>query len=157
MHTIGKYLFAVIAVSLLISICKIFVPSKGVVGSVLKLVCGVILASVMIAPITNFRANDLQSFYNSIHSDALSMTNKGEEIAKTELSKSIEENLAAYIFDKASALNLDLDIQVLLNDEDIPQPTGVRIKGNVSPYAKQQLLQIICVDLNIGEEDIEWY
>lgn len=157
MHTIGKYLFAVIAVCLLISICKTFIPSKGIVGSVFKLVCGVILASVLISPVTNFPTNDLQSFYGSIHSDAVSITNKGEEIAKAELSNSIEESLKAYICDKASAINLDLDIQILLNNETIPQPKEVRINGNASPYAKKQLIQIICRDLAIGEENIKWY
>ena len=157
MHAIGKYLFAVIAVSLLISILKTFVPTKGIVGSVMKLVCGTIIAYVLIIPFTDFCVFDLQSFYNGIRSDAASVTKIGEEHTKAELSKCIEENAVTYILDKASAMALDLDIQLQLSNDTIPCPEELKIVGNASPYAKKQLIQAICRDLGIGEEHIKWY
>lgn len=154
---IGKYLFAIIAVSLLISIFKTFIPTKGVVGSVLRLACGVIMASVLISPFKNLYRADLQSYCSEISSDAESIADIGKEYTKAELSKSIEANLTAYILDKASAMNMDLECQVLLSDDAIPMPKGLKIRGNASPYAKEQFIHTLSHDLGIGEEEIRWH
>lgn len=157
MHIIGKYLFSVIAVSLLISICKTLFPDKGIVGSVLKLICGVLLAFAIITPFQNLNIDNMQSLYSVISNDAAGITCQGEKIAKEELLKSIDENLTAYILDKAGAMDLDLEIQFQFNEEAIPQPKGITIKGNASPYARTQLIRTISTDLGIGEENIKWY
>lgn len=157
MRMIGKYLLSVIAVSLLIALCKLILPSKGVVGAVLKLVCGVLLAFTFLTPFQSLDLGGLQNIYTSIQSDAAGFINDGEEIAKSELKQSIAAELSAYILDKATAMDLDLEIQLLLTEDSLPQLESVKIKGDASPYAKKQLVQIICEDLGISEESVQWH
>ena len=156
MQSIGQYIFSVIGAALFISICKSILPKNNVVGSVSKLICGVLLTTVIVAPLKDIHFYDLSTFYSSIQTDAADLVNEGTETARVNLSEGIKERTTTYICDKASAIGLSLEIDVFLNNEDIPKPKEIHIAGDVSPFAKKQLMEIIHNDLDIAEENIKW-
>jgi hypothetical protein len=54
--------------------------------------------------------------------------------------------------DKAESLGAELTVEVMLDDSQIPIPTKVRIRGNISPYNREKLSSIIERDLGIPTE-----
>ena len=54
------------------------------------------------------------------------------------------------------ALHADVAVDVILSDTSMPVPEYVRISGNVAPYAKQQLINIIERELGVAEENQIW-
>ena len=45
---------------------------------------------------------------------------------------------------------------IILSDDDIPAPVAARIKGNVSPFAKSKLMDMMEKDLGISKERQQW-
>ena len=66
----------------------------------------------------------------------------------------IKAETEAYILDKASQLNVELSVEVTIDEENIP--TAVTLSGEVSPYARRQLQEIIESDLGIAKENQRW-
>ena len=156
MGSIGKYLFSIVACALLISICKTVLPQKSVVGSLVKMICGVLLSITIISPLRRISFNDMYSIYSRIKIDGEMVAEDGSQMSKIQLEDSIKECVASYIFDKATSLELSVDTEVFLSNETVPRPNEIHITGNASPYAKAQLTQIIIRDLSIPEENILW-
>ena len=153
---IGKYILSVIAASLLISICKLMLPKNSVIGAVSKLICGTILVIAIFIPFKNIELYDVSSFYYGIEDYASVAVQEGSEITRVKLCEVIKERVTSYIFDKAAAQGVNLEVEVLLSDDKIPELTQIRMKGDISPYSKHQLIQSICNDLNIAEDNIQW-
>ena len=72
------------------------------------------------------------------------------------MEESIKTRVSSYILNKATAMGLRLEIEVMLTEDDIPLPEEVHIKGDASPYLKSQLTNTISNDLNIAEDKIQW-
>ena len=58
--------------------------------------------------------------------------------------------------DKARALQVSLTVDVILDDSGIPAPCGVRISGQVSPYAKGVLSDFMEKELGISRKEQLW-
>jgi hypothetical protein len=68
----------------------------------------------------------------------------------------IKENLEAYILDKASALQLDVDVDIVLTEDLPPAPDSVTIIGNASPYNKQVFQAFLVEEIGIPKEQQIW-
>ena len=66
----------------------------------------------------------------------------------------IKARIQAYILDKADSFGTQLDVEVILDQDNIP--TSVELRGNISPYAKAQLTGIITENLGIPKEYQLW-
>jgi hypothetical protein len=53
-------------------------------------------------------------------------------------------------------MNIDLAVEVVLSEDEIPIPVAVSLAGNVAPYAKSLLSEAISKDLNIPKENQTW-
>ncbi len=156
MSKIGQYLLSVIATTLIVSISNVLIEKKGAVGSALKLVTGLVLATVIVSPWADFHIDDLEHLYFNAESEAAHHIQEGQTAARSEISAYIIEHTQAYILDKASILGLDISAVVILTNNSRQSIDSIKITGTASPYARTRLTQLICEDLGITEERLIW-
>lgn len=156
MSKIGQYLLSVVAASVIVAISNTLIEQKGAIGSILKLITGIVLAMVIVSPWTDLRFSDFEHLYAYTETDASSYVLQGQETAQSEISTYIKAQMQSYILDKASDLDLDISVDIGLTKESPPSIEKIRITGKGSPYAKQRLMQIICEDFGVAEECLLW-
>ena len=88
--------------------------------------------------------------------DAGTAVAAGKEMASEQVNAIITDRVSAYILDKAELLGVRLRVNVILTDANPPVPEQVHLSGNISPYAKTQLMQYISEQLGIPEEAQRW-
>ena len=152
---IGQYLLSVVATSIIVSVSNTLVELKGLVGTILKLLTGLVLAIVIVSPWTDIRLDDLPYLYNEIQVDASTYVEDGQKIALSETSQYIKSHVQAYILDKANLFGLKPEIEMLI-DGSPPAICEITITCSASPYAKQRMIQIMVDDLGVSEENIIW-
>lgn len=156
MDKILQYILSVIGVALIVSLANTFIDTKSPLGSTLKLVTGLVLTSVIISPWSEVRIEDFYDTFQNADMDASSIVQDGEHMANTEIMAHIKEKTEAYILDRAMSMGLEIDVEVSFDELAPYTPHCVRITGNVSPYAKQRLMEIISRELNIEKEHQIW-
>lgn len=156
MDSIKNYLISVISAAMISGIAISIAGKKSTIGAITKLLTGLFLVITVISPWTKLRFNDLSAFYSEFSMEAAGVVAEGEAAAQHEITSIIKGQVEAYILDKASSLNLNIEVQVTMSDTQPPAPISVTIKGTVAPYGKQRLEQIICDDLGIAKENQLW-
>lgn len=114
------------------------------------------LSVVILTPVTKWDFEAIVTFSESFDSAADLAAESGCEIASEEAGRIIREELSAYILEKASALQTDLSIDVILSEDPIPTPESVKLAGTVTPYAKAKLQRILSEELGIPKERQIW-
>lgn len=148
------YFLSVICGAVLCAIVSSLMEKKGASGTVLKLICGVFLTFTVIQPITKVKLDDFAFYTSELTEDARYTSAIGEEQAKSAISAIIKQETEAYILDKASALHGIISVDVTVDGSMLPQ--SVTITGQLSPYAKLKLSEIMEVDLGIAKENQVW-
>lgn len=156
MEGLGAYVLSVAAGAVLCSIAVSLVGQKGTAAAIVRLVCGIIMASIVIRPLGEIIVTDLPNYYDELDAEVSAAVEAGTEQAIVMLSQSISEQTRAYILDKAAQLDLELEVEVFLSDDNIPVPVRVYLTGSASLAARSQLEQVIARDLGIGKEDQIW-
>ena len=77
----------------------------------------------------------------------------GEEAASNNMAQVIKANTEAYILDKAAAMEVELNVEIIL---DGLIPDKAVLCGAVSPYARSTLSQWITQQLGIPGEAQSW-
>lgn len=95
------------AAASILSAAALALCPKGRVRSVLRLVCGIVCALALLAPLRTVDITSLSAAMASYGQAAENVTRDGEEERKMLERTYIEEALAAYISDEAAALDLD--------------------------------------------------
>ena len=80
----------------------------------------------------------------------------GQDQANDMLRQIITERTEAYILDKAKSMGVNLSVEVVLSDAELPTPETVILTGEASPYVKKRLRTILISDLDISEEELQW-
>lgn len=156
MDSIKNYLISVIAAAIISGIATSIVGKKGTVGSVTKLITGLFLIITVISPWKKLPTDALSKLFPDDTAQASDVVAHGEITAKNEMAAIIKSQLEAYILDKASLMDLDIEVQITMSGTQPPTPESVAIKGVVAPYGKQRLEQILCNDLGIAKENQFW-
>ena len=156
MDGIREYLIGVVAAALLCGIITTLTGTKGTVGLAVKLVSGLLMLLAVIRPWTSISLDNLFGWAEDITADGTGFVASGEILAEEAYRMGIKQQTEAYIVDEARALNCDLTVEVILSDEEIPVPMQVRLTGEVSPYARQTLTNMITERLGIKREDLIW-
>lgn len=156
MESIRTYLLQITVAAMFCGIATGVLGKKGMLGTTVKLLAGIFMALAVVAPWVNIRIDSFDSFLNGISLDGSAAVSEGEISATNAMKSIIKERTEAYILDKADTLGADVTADVSLNVEAIPAPTGVRISGKFSPYAKSVLSAYIADDLGISLEDQIW-
>ena len=156
MSAFGQYLLSVVAAAITVSISNSLVDKKGAIASILKLISGLVLALVIVAPWTDLQLSDIEYTLSYTEADAAALVNDGQQLAQSEISKYIITKTTAYILDKASILGLNISVDIELTEDTPPSIQKITIAGLTSPYAKKRLAQIISDDLGVTEENLVW-
>lgn len=153
MESLRQYVICVTAAAL---ICGIVtgMTKKGPAGELIRLVAGLVLAFVVLYPISGLNLEDLPLDLVAFMEAGESMSAQGEKITREATEDIIKSRTEAYILDKAAALDISLTVEVLLDEENIP--VGVILSGAVSPYARSRLTNVIEKDLGIAKEKQIW-
>ena len=156
MDGIREYLIGVVAAALLCGIITTLTGTKGTVGLAVRLVSGLLMLLAVIRPWASISPDNLFGWAEDITADGTGFVASGEILAEEAYRTGIKQQTEAYIVDEARALNCDLTVEVILSDEEIPVPTQVRLTGEVSPYARQTLTNMMTERLGIKREDLIW-
>ena len=151
-----SYILAVTASALLCGAVTALLGEKGTLGVAVKLLAGIYMTLVIAAPLGQFRMGDFSLWREQLSADGAAITESGQKAARDAMAESIITATETYILEKAETLGAKLTVEVMLDDSSIPVPSGVRIRGNISPYNREKLSSIIQKDLGIPTEAQVW-
>ena len=151
-----QYLLSLIASALLCSVVYGLLDKKSGYFPIIKLICGLFISITAIAPLTNISIPDISGYIGNTKFDANQFINEGQTATYESMASIITANLESYILDVANEIGADIQTEIILDELTPPSPRSIKIIGNVSPYKKQQLQQIIEKQLGIPEEYQIW-
>ena len=156
MEDTDAYVLAVTSAAVLCAIVTRLMGEKGTTAAILRMVCGIIMASAILTPLGSLALPNLSGYFNDLEQQVSAAVAAGADHTKEELSRRILQKTHAYIQDKASELGVTVEVFVELDDGSIPAPARVEISGAVSPAGKMTLSNLIEKDLGIRKEDQIW-
>ena len=152
----GEYVLSILSAGMLVCICCSLFDEKSTVGTLIRVMGGLLLSFVILSPVTNWNFDAVASFAESFESAGNLAAETGSNLAAEEAGLIIREELSAYILDKAADLQTDLQVEILLSNDSIPTPESVTLIGTVTPYAKIKLQKILEQELGIPKERQIW-
>lgn len=155
MRVVSEYIFSVCGAALVCTVLKPFLK-KGTAAGVGKLVTGVFLLLTVLHPLKGLAVPLLDGFTADYRTEAQQAVFSGEESTYRALAAFIKDRSAAYILQKADAVGLQLEVEVVVSGDTLPVPQKVYITGAAAPYARQQLQEIIRRELGIAKENQIW-
>ena len=156
MGAIKDYLITVVITSVICSIALKFIPSKNPAQPIIKSICTIILITVMISPLINTEITDVSTYIESFDAEAKTLTDDGQMQANTAAAAIILEKTEAYIMDKAAQHGVQIHVTVDISQKGSLVPDSVTIEGDVPPYTKLVLQNLIADELGIPKEAQEW-
>lgn len=156
MDEIKNYLIRLTAAALICGIAMCLVQKKKMSGSLIKLLCGVFMALTVLGPIINIQLDGIGSFSPQIGQSAQNAVADGKNTALDAWVEGIKQSTRSYILDKAESYGAQLEVEVTVARSNPPKLTGVRLKGDISPYGKKMLQEVISQQLGVAEEDQLW-
>lgn len=156
MDGLGTYILSITAAAVLCTLSIEFAGKTGTLSAILRLVCGIIMASVVIRPLGDLWVPDLSEYFEDLDAQVTAAVMAGTNQTREELARCISEECCTYIQDKAKELGASLSVYVELDDSTVPVPIRIILEGEVSPSARSRLEIIIAEDIGIGKEDQIW-
>ena len=156
MGQVKEYILALLAAGIICALLGRILKENKTSGTLIKVLSGVFMVVTMIGPLKNLRFDleELPVFsYSELAQQSVAV---GQARSEEYLTALIKTRVEAYILHKAEALKAELTVEVTLNDSSPPTPEAVLISGNVSPYAKSRLAEMIENDIGIPEELQQW-
>ena len=154
MTRLGSYALSVISASIIAAIISSLFDGKSGMSGIIKLVSGLFLTFVVISPLAKLDFSSVNSYLENFALEGVEAAAVGENLAREAEADIINARVQAYILDKADVLGAQLDVEVVLDQDNIP--VSVRLEGNISPYAKAQMARIMTEDLGISKEQQIW-
>lgn len=156
MDSIIKYILQITAAAVLCAFVKTILPDSNTSGKMLRIITGIFLILTVLSPVLKFRLEGIDDFLSDFSVSADSVTADGQKMAGNAMASIIKSNTETYILSEARKLRLQIDVEVMTDQSNPPVPCAVIIKGNVSPYNRNELKGIIGRQLGISEENIQW-
>ena len=156
MEQLREYLLSIVCAAFICSIVASLIPKDSGYSSIIKVICGLFVATTAIVPALSVRFNNVFEYLGDIQTSAEEIVSGGAYAADTKLNEIIKQQSEAYILDKALSLGLSVEVEVKLTNSDPPAPYSIEIQGTISPFQKQRLQQYIQDDLSIPKERQIW-
>lgn len=156
MEAIRTYLLRVIAAAMICSIISALSGKSGLLPNLIKLLSGVFLTLVLVNPLAHIQLSLPTGYVIQASDQADEIAFNAKLASKKDMSSIIKSQTEAYILDKAANLGVQVSVAVTLDDSDYPVPVSAQICGNLSPYAKRMLSDVLSRDLGIPAEDQKW-
>lgn len=156
MAGLDTYILSVTAGAILCAMASQLADSKGIIGRLTKLICGVIMTAVVVRPLGNAALPDFTAYFVDMEAQITEVVNTAVMDSRKQLSQRITEETRAYILDKAASLGASVEVTVVLDDGNPPVPVGVVLSGTAAPGVRAALTEIIASDLGVRKEDQIW-
>lgn len=156
MSSVGAYILRLVAAAVICGIISGIVGTKGALASTVKLMAGLFLCFTIISPFLKLNMTNFTDYLDDLQVSGEGIVADGELAAKKELEAIIKSETQAYILDKAVAYGAELTVAVSVDMSGLPTPSGVQLSGEISPYGKTQLQEMIARDLGIAREAQVW-
>lgn len=152
----GSYILKVLIASILCGLIQMLFLNEKYLMKILKPVTGVVVMITVLSPVVNADRIDFGNYFEKLAYDQACVVSDAERAAQEERALCIKQMTSSYILDKADSLNANLQVDVTVSEGAQPIPVSVILCGDISPYARTQLKNIIRNDLGIPEENQEW-
>lgn len=156
MSDIGQYILTITISATIVSIILVISGGKTLTASYIKLISSLFLTISILSPFIELRLDTISGFISSIDADASAAVNKGIESNRAQKLSLIKEQTEAYLLERAKQINADISVDIDFTGVNELSPTGVTISGEIAPYTKRQLIEIISHDLGIPEDAQKW-
>ena len=155
MGAVGRWLTAVISVSLLCAMAGALMP-QGAVKQVGRLVCGLVLLAAILSPLRELDVDAGRRWLDSYLDSTGQWEAALKETVNRQMKTIIEEECAAYIVDKAAQLGLRCTLRVECREaeEGLYLPVRAEVRGPLSDSGQTRLIRLIAEDLGVPEEAI---
>lgn len=156
MVMLGRYIFSVTTAAIIFSILQSLLHKNSAAAMLVRLIGGLFLTFTVIAPVIDFDLDSIleQSWAYTSHAEDIAAA--GQTIAAEQRSQRIKEQCETYIIDKAMSYQTQLDVDITLTNDDMPLPSAVLLKGNISPYVKSIIATWIQDEMGIPEDHQIW-
>lgn len=141
-----------------ITACAQSITPGGAVKKVLRLICGLVLTLVLVAPLGELDMDSYALSLASYRSRVAALTEELDETEKRLDRLYIEEGCAAYILDEAHALGLEGRVEVSAKWRDdcwVPWEASLHMSGTEEQH--RRLAARLTAELGIVEERQYWY
>lgn len=148
------WLLSILAVSVLCALADALMP-KGAVKQVGRLVCGLVLAVVVVSPVVRLDLEDSRQWLEGYFSGMEQREQELKEQVDSEMKTIIEQEYEAYIVDKAAQLGVSCQAQVtcrVQGEQATPLPWRATVTGRFTQPQREQLAQVLEQELGIPPE-----
>lgn len=154
MGMIPEYVLSVTCTAVACGIITHFIDNKSPSSAVTKLVLGIVMTVTILKPIMEVGNISYDAYFDTLERDRSEILADANAVAESMHGEIITEKIQSYILSKAETLDLNLEVDVCLQDNMLPQK--VMLSGSVSPYGKKQMEHFICTQLGIQKECVSW-
>lgn len=155
MEAVASYVLRLVCGSIVCSLILTLTGVSGVVGRMIRLLCGIFLSFLALSPLAELDLGNLRYVDPGIALEARDLAECGTVQAKEAMAVIIKEQCVTYILNKADELSLELTAEVELEAET-GIPVSAVLHGSPTPYAKQILSDYITQTLGIERSRILW-
>ena len=154
MGALREWLTSVVVVSVLLAVVQTLIP-EGTVRKIGAFTGGLILLVTLLQPLLGVDFEDLELRLEQSRETVEQRQQELEQAGAREMAELIERQTAAYIWDKADALGLDLsaEVRVERGPAGIPLPVSATLTGTYSEALSAYLER----ELGIPRERQVWH
>ena len=153
MNALGEYVITLTCAAMICGVLPAFLP-EGSAGKLVKLCCGVFLTVTALSPLVGWKLPDSLFTETDFRALGEAVAEHGREQAESERAAVIKEALEAYILDKAQQLGADIHVEIMLDEDDMPE--RVYLRGSGSAEALARLTEEMETQLGIPKERQQW-
>lgn len=152
MEAVRQWLLGVLSISLVCALADALMP-RGGVKRVGQLVCGLVMALAILAPVADLDLDGGQRWLEDYLAGVGRREDELEEQVNMGMKTIIEERYAAYILDKAAGLGLSCSVRVTCetDGEGLWLPVRAELTGAASPEARAELAGLLEKELGLTE------
>lgn len=154
MDSIREYVISIVCAAIITSIVTNIISVKNASNTIIKLICSIFLLFTLLSPLPSLDFSGFSALTDTLYSEAEAMSVLGQSMTEESMARYIKEEAEAYILDKATAFNGQLNVELTLDSK--LQPESAVLTGVISPYGKFRLESILEEDLGIAKENQHW-
>ena len=158
MAGVGSWLLSITGASVLCALADGLMPA-GPVRRVGRLVCGLVLLAVILAPLAQLDLEGGQRWLEEYHLGLEDRTQELERQVDEQMKTIIEQEYAAYIVDKAAEMGLTCTARVSCQavEGGVYVPSQTQVAGVLSQAERDQISQMIQADLGVPAQRQFYY
>lgn len=156
MSVLRSYILRVTAACLLVNLSLALLP-KGKLQKPLRFCGSLVMLLAVIAPILRLESADFARGFTAWYADAASLRQELAEESRETLEARIKQECEAYVWDKAAALGLTVEIELgYAKDAAYPYPVSAVVTGQYTHEQKLRLQTILEEELGVAKERQVW-